>query len=140
MSERDVQRLLAAYCDLVDAADWDGLGELFRDATLADEHGNAFAQGAEQIAKYFSEHIVLYDGSPRTKHLVLGVVFDGVSEDVVVTTSSYLVLQALNEGPLQPIVTGRYRDTFERDDAGWRFAERRYSIDLAGDLSRHLKP
>jgi hypothetical protein len=55
-------------------------------------------------------------------------------------SSSYVVLQALDDLPLQPIVTGRYRDTFGRDSRGeWRFEERRYAIDLAGDLSRHLK-
>ncbi|MDT7613880.1 MAG: hypothetical protein QOF00_1327, partial [Pseudonocardiales bacterium] len=27
---------------------------------------------------------------------------------------------------------------FERDRHGWHFAERRFAVDLVGDLSRHL--
>ena len=40
--------------------------------------------------------------------------------------------------PLQPIITGRYHDTFERHDGRWHFAERRFFVDLVGDLSQHL--
>lgn len=43
--------------------------------------------------------------------------------------------------PLRPIITGRYRDTFRRhEEDGWCFFERRFFVDLAGDLSLHLKP
>jgi hypothetical protein len=53
--------------------------------------------------------------------------------------SSYTVLQAVESTPLQPIIAGRYRDRFVRGaDRGWRFAERRFVVDLVGDLSRHL--
>jgi 3-phenylpropionate/cinnamic acid dioxygenase small subunit len=138
VSEQDVRRLLVRYCELMDAADWDGIGELFRRGVLADETGSIFARGAAEVASYFREHIRLYDGSPGTKHLVLNTILDNTKEDVIVANSSYLVLQSLDDSPLQPIVTGRYRDTFSRDPT-WRFTERRYSIDLAGDLSRHLK-
>jgi len=49
------------------------------------------------------------------------------------------VLQATDALPLQPIITGRYRDRFARDDVGgWRFAERRFFVDLVGDLREHL--
>jgi hypothetical protein len=40
---------------------------------------------------------------------------------------------------LQPIVSGRYHDSFERRDGRWRFAERRVRTDLVGDVSRHLR-
>jgi hypothetical protein len=43
--------------------------------------------------------------------------------------------------PLQPIVSGRYADSFRRDDDGtWRWAERRYAVDHVGDVSHHLRP
>ena len=38
----------------------------------------------------------------------------------------------------QPIIAGRYHDRFVRDDGVWRFAERRFFIDLVGDLGHHL--
>jgi hypothetical protein len=59
--------------------------------------------------------------------------------DAIVARSSYVVLMAL-EGvlPLQPIIAGRYVDTFERRAPGWRWLERRFAVDLVGDLSHHL--
>ena len=51
-------------------------------------------------------------------------------------TSSYIVFQGFDSFPLQPIVTGRYADTFACDSDGrWRWTERRYAIDHAGDLA-----
>jgi len=41
--------------------------------------------------------------------------------------------------PLQPIVSGRYHDCFERSDGQWRFVERRVRTDLVGDVTRHLR-
>lgn len=42
-------------------------------------------------------------------------------------------------GMLETIAAGRYRDTFARRDGRWRFTERRVTIHLRGDLSRHLR-
>ena len=53
--------------------------------------------------------------------------------------SYFVVLQQTPELPLQPIVSGRYRDRFERVDGVWRFAERRVRTDHMGDLSAHLR-
>ena len=39
---------------------------------------------------------------------------------------------------LQPIVVGRYRDSFARDDAGWYFTERLVDVEMVGDVSQHL--
>jgi hypothetical protein len=40
--------------------------------------------------------------------------------------------------PLQPILAGRYHDRFVRTEGVWRFSERRYLIDLVGDVSHHM--
>ena len=53
--------------------------------------------------------------------------------------SYWTVLQAVPGLPLQPILAGRYHDRFERPTAGgWRFVERRYLVDLVGDVSHHM--
>jgi 3-phenylpropionate/cinnamic acid dioxygenase small subunit len=134
----EIRSLLGRYCELVDAADWDGLGRLFANGTLADQDGNPIARGAEGVATFYGNAIRLYDGSPRTKHIVSNTVVEKASTDGIVARSSYLVLQALDDLPLQPIITGSYRDTFTRTQDGWAFAERRFFVDLVGDLSRHL--
>ena len=41
--------------------------------------------------------------------------------------------------PLQPIVTGRYRDRFARVDGAWRFARRHIIVDHVGEVRDHLK-
>jgi hypothetical protein len=132
-----LRNLLGTYCDRMDGADWDGIGALFADAVLADEHGNEIARGADAVAALYRNGTRLHDGSPRTKHLVTNSVVE-IHGDTAVVRSSYLVLQATAARPLQPIITGRYVDTFARGPAGWHFTERRFLIDLVGDLSEHL--
>jgi 3-phenylpropionate/cinnamic acid dioxygenase small subunit len=141
MSDTDgIRNLLGRYCELIDAGDFDAVGELFADGVLADENGNELARGAAAVADMYRRVDKLYDDSPRTKHLVTNTVIDLDSDGGGATArSSYLALQATDGFALQPIITGSYRDRFVRDESGeWRFAERRFSVDLVGDLSAHL--
>ena len=52
--------------------------------------------------------------------------------------SYYTVLQATPDLPLQPIITGRYSDTFQLVDGVWCFDTRVMHVDQVGDLSQHL--
>jgi ketosteroid isomerase-like protein len=135
-----IRNLLGRYCELMDAGDFAGLAALFADATLADERGNVFATGADEMRTMWERQTVMYDRTPRTRHVTANPVIT-VDGDTATCTSSYVVFQGTDALPLQPIVTGRYADTFTRDDGGlWRFTQRRYAIDHAGDLSHHLRP
>jgi SnoaL-like domain len=147
-----IRMLLSRYCDLMDAGDWPGIGGLFAAGRLADERGTELAAGAPAVERFYAKGTHLYDGSPRTKHLVTNTAIDDPAPDGTVTArSSYLVLQATDGFPLQPIITGRYVDRFarhpDRDDhpdddptsSGWQFVERRFVVDLVGDLSHHLR-
>ncbi len=137
MFRDEVEALLALYAELVDAADFDELGELFPDGSLSGPDGKPFARGYEEVSSFFRSNTILYDGSPRTKHLVSNIV---VVESTITARSSYLVVQAAPDSPLQPIITGRYHDAFVRDgDGRLRFKDRRFFVDLTGDLSRHLR-
>lgn len=136
-----IRNLLGRYCELIDAGDFAGLAELFADGSLADEHGNAFATGSAAVRDRWAGQTMLHDGSPRTRHVTANPVIE-VDETAGTATcrSSYVVFQGADALPLQPIVTGRYADTFCRDDGGsWRWRERRYALDHAGDLSHHLR-
>jgi hypothetical protein len=139
-SAQAVRNLLGEYCERMDLADWEGIGALFADAALADEHGHELARGADAVAAFYAKGTQLHDGSPRTKHLVLNTILE-VDEDAGTASarSSYVVLQQTKGTDLRPIITGRYRDTFVRGAGGWRFAERRFLVDLLGDLSAHLR-
>jgi hypothetical protein len=141
-SSDEIRNLLATYCERIDGGDFAGVGQLFLRGGLADEQGNVFATGAEAVADVFRNQVIVYDdGTPSTKHLVVNTVFESLGDEVAVARSSYVVFQAAGEVPLRPIITGRYRDTFRRHgEDGWSFFERRFFVDLAGDLSLHLKP
>jgi len=135
-----IRNLLGKYCELMDAGQFAGLAELFAHATLADEHGNVFATGTDEIHRRWDAQTILYNGSPRTRHVTANPVID-VDEHagIAQVSSSYVVFQGTDDLPLQPIVTGRYLDTFTRGQAGWHFTQRRYAIDHVGDLSHHLR-
>jgi hypothetical protein len=145
LSDADrIRNLLGRYCRLVDAGDFEGVGRLMARARLCTEDGAVVSTGADEAAALYRSTVRLHDdGTPRTQHVVSNTVFDTVlddpTRDTVVARSTYVVLQATDSLPLQPIVTGRYVDTFKRDDYGeWQFAERRFTIGLTGDTSQHL--
>ena len=138
-AHEQIRNLLGRYCELMDAGDFAGLADLFAEATLADEHGNVFATGSAEVLAMWKSQTILHDGTPRTRHVTANPVID-VNNDVARCTSSYVVFQGADGFPLQPIVSGRYADSFARDDDGrWHWTQRRYAIDHAGDLSHHLR-
>ena len=134
-----IRNLLGTYCERMDAGDWDGLGELFADAVLVDEHGTEVARGRDGVRAMYAA-TRMYDGSPRTRHLTTNTVIEvDEAAGTASARSAYVVFQATDALPLQPIITGRYRDRFARGaDGQWRFVERSFSVDLLGDLSHHL--
>lgn len=135
-----IRNLLGRYCELMDAGEFDRLAELFAQARMSDENGNVFATGSEQIASMWHRQTLLYDGSPRTRHVTANPIIE--LDEVAGTAevrSTYVVFQATDDLPLQPIITGRYLDRFIRDNGDWRWDERSYAIDHLGDLSHHLR-
>ncbi|MCB1005615.1 MAG: nuclear transport factor 2 family protein [Acidimicrobiales bacterium] len=137
-----IERLLFTYAERVDAGDFAGVGALFADGAVALEDGTELARGAEAVEALYVATTRRYedDGTPHTKHVTTNVMVD-VDDDGSTATarSSFTVLQALPDFPLQAIISGRYLDRFERDgDGAWRFVERRMIPELHGDLSRHL--
>jgi 3-phenylpropionate/cinnamic acid dioxygenase small subunit len=138
-SYRTIENLIATYAELVDDGDFAGVGILLADATLTGGAGSVSGGGA--IEKMLRDNLIVYeDGTPRTKHVTTNVVIE-VDEEAgtAVSRSYFTALQALPDLALQPIVSGRYHDRFERRDGQWRFVERHVRTDLLGDVSRHLR-
>lgn len=139
-SHEEIRNLLATYCELVDSGDAAGLAELFAHATLCSLDGQVWGRGREGVLDVWWPQIRLYEGTPRTQHVTANPRIE-VDEEAGTATchSAYIVFQATDDLPLQPIITGTYRDTFTRSDAGsWCFAERRYGVTTTGDLSQHM--
>ena len=137
--EGEIRALLDAYCERLDAGDFDGVADLFRHGVFRSPRGTNL-EGAAAVRSQYDAVILYDDGTPRTKH-VLGTVMVEVDDDAGTGSarSAFTVFQAV-DGPPQPVLTGRYHDQFERVDGAWCFRERFVHPDLEGDLSRHMRP
>jgi 3-phenylpropionate/cinnamic acid dioxygenase small subunit len=135
-----ITELLYRYAELIDAGDFDGVGQLLSRATFGGT-GPQGVSGAENIAKLFAKTTRRYPehgNTPRTRHLVLNPIVELSSERAATSRSTFCVVQNTETVPIQPIVVGRYFDTFGRDESGWHFSERKVEIQMIGDVSDHL--
>ncbi len=140
-----ITELLYRYAELIDAGDFDGVGNLLARAAFGGPH-TPTATGAQNIAGLFAMTTKRFaDGTPRTRHLVLNPVVE-IDGDTATARSTFCVVQATERVPLQPIVVGRYydkfardgQDRFARDQQGWHFTERVAHVEMTGDVSDHL--
>ncbi|MCW2786061.1 MAG: Ring hydroxylating enzyme beta subunit [Marmoricola sp.] len=144
-SARDIENLLYTYAERIDLGDLDGVAALFEHAVIyGQENGPPETQfvGVEGARKMYGMSTRLYedDGTPKTKHITTNAIIHVDDEAQTATSRSYYcVIQATPAFPLQPIIAGRYHDTFQVVDGAWWFASRTLFVDLMGDLSQHLK-
>jgi 3-phenylpropionate/cinnamic acid dioxygenase small subunit len=138
---RQIENLVYAYAERIDAGDLAGVAELFRNGRIQAGPGLVF-EGIEQVRGMYDGATRLYDdGTPRTRHVTTNVVVEVDDHPVTVTATSrsyYTVLQQTDDFLLQPIIAGRYHDTFHRVSGQWCFDTRQIFVDLTGDLSHHL--
>ena len=135
-----IHNLIYSYCDCLDRGDFNGMANLFANADFyVPSHPQPLAGPAEIVAAY-RENVRIYPetGTPRTRHITTNVMIESDGPDAARTQSYFIVFQATDRAPLQPIIGGRYFDRFVRLDGRWRFKERRIDCDLFGDLSAHL--
>ena len=130
----EITELLYRYAELIDAGDFDGVGDLL------DRGSFMGVPGASSIAKLFAtttRRFPEHGNTPRTRHLVQNPIV-AVDGDTATARSTFCVIQQTDTVALQPIVVGRYADSFARDDDGWYFTERTVDIQMLGDVSDHL--
>lgn len=143
-SARRVENLLYVYGERIDRGDLEGVAALFEHATIhAVENGppETRFEGVEGARAMYAMSTRIYpdDGTPRTQHLITNPIIEVDDEAGTATCRScFCVLQATPELPLQPIITGRYHDTFRVVDGEWWFSSRTMLVDQTGDLSHHL--
>lgn len=130
----EITELLYRYAELIDAGDFDGVGDLLGRGSFMG------VTGASSIAKLFAtttRRFPDHGNTPRTRHLVQNPIVD-VDGDTASARSTFCVIQQTDVVALQPIVVGRYSDAFARDGDGWFFTERKVGIQMVGDVSDHL--
>jgi 3-phenylpropionate/cinnamic acid dioxygenase small subunit len=136
-----IEHIVYGYAERVDLGDFAGVAGLFSHARYKgggpDDPG---VVGADPVREILEAMVRRYDdGTPRTKHVTTNLMIDADEAAGTATARSYYtVLQQLDGFALQPIIAGRYHDTFTRSEGAWRLTERVIFCDLIGDLSRHL--
>ena len=134
MSRDQITEMLYRYAELIDAGDFDGVGTLLGRGNFMGVAGPAaIAELFAATTRRFPEH----GNRPRTRHLVLNPIVD-IDADSARARSTFVVVQQTDTVALQPIVVGRYADTFARDEHGWYFTERTVDVEMIGDISDHL--
>lgn len=133
-----IQKLVHSYPRRLDSGDLAGVGQLFAHAAVHFEtRPDPVVADPAEITRMFADFLQLYDGKPRTRHLICNLIVEADGSGRATATSTVMVVQDAPGVPLQPIITGDYHDRFAKVDGAWRFAERRITNDLFGNLSAH---
>ena len=136
---REIENLLHVYAERIDAGDLDGVAELFTHGRIQPGPDATF-EGRDQVRGMYEAATRLYEnGTPLTRHVTTNSIIE-VDEEAGTASarSSYTVFQRTEKLSLQPIIVGRYHDSFRRIDGRWWFDTRVMFVDLVGDLSHHL--
>jgi ketosteroid isomerase-like protein len=143
----EIANLIYTYAERIDLGDFDGVGALFEHAVVSAEPGDMEPiRGATAVAEMFKAWTKRYahDTNPsgftlHTKHVTTNLQIRLDDQAGTAATRSYFtVLMQTATLPLQPIISGRYHDEFEKADGAWRFTKRHMFSDLLGNLSEHL--
>ncbi len=140
-AHEQIRNLLARYCECLDNGDFAGAGALFAKAVLRGVDGRVAANGSEEAERLWTGFVQMHGGAPRTRHLSNNPIIEvDEAAGTAKCRSVYTVFQATTALPFQPILTGRYYDTFERGDGDeWHFTSRQYFVDLVGNMTAHQK-
>ncbi|MXZ86354.1 MAG: nuclear transport factor 2 family protein [Acidimicrobiia bacterium] len=142
-SARQIENLMYTYAERIDAGNLEGVADLFANGQIVaspDAPVETVVAGRDEVLGMYQGSTRLYPcGTPRTKHVTTNAIIE-VDDDAGTASarSYYTVFQQLDDFSLQPIITGRYHDTFHRIDGEWWFDQRTMLVDQLGDLSRHL--
>jgi hypothetical protein len=139
-NEREIENLLYRYGECVDLARFDELADLFRHGAIRSDRGAGDLRGEAVAVFYRATNRVHSDtGTLRTRHIASNVIIHVDDAAGTATARSYFVVcQQTPALPLQPIVSGRYHDSFHRVDGAWWFDVRMILVDLIGNMTEHL--
>ena len=149
---RQIRHITVSYFDALDRGQMADLGEVFRHArTRSTNRGRAGRtdevieivddpyEGSDRAIETFRLSTRFYEGIPCTKHFTTNLLVDvDVSAGTAASRSRFTVVQSRPGFPLQPIVTGRYFDSFECRSGRWWLVDRFEDCFLWGDVREHL--
>jgi SnoaL-like domain len=135
----EITALVNRYGELIDTGQLEAVVDLFDGATWRSAATGEILRSREEVRAVYGR-IILYDGTPRTRHLMSNLSIE-LDDDLDQASGQccFTVLQGIEPGePIQTILAGRYHDRYRRTEAGWRFSDRLFVVDLMGDQSRHF--
>jgi 3-phenylpropionate/cinnamic acid dioxygenase small subunit len=141
---REIENLLHIYAERIDAGDLEGVADLFahgRIQAAPEAPPEQTFEGRDRVLALYRGSTRIYDdGSPHTKHITTNSIIEVDDGANIGSARSYFtVFQQVDDLVLQPIISGRYHDSFQRIDGRWWFDTRIMRVDLVGELSRHLR-
>jgi ketosteroid isomerase-like protein len=126
LAERECERLILAYAACNDASDWDAVAAMY----IADGRVSRpvapddFVIGRDAILAAFKAR------PPRTtRHICANIRVTVESETRALANSQIMLFTGAEQTPL----VGSYADILTNDGNGWRFAQRRGSLDFVKD-------
>jgi hypothetical protein len=141
----EILNLIYRYPELIDAGDFAGVGDMFKDGTLVFEapDGSVAGEvsGRAAVQATYEQNTRRYpdDGTPHTRHLITNPIVE-IDEAAGTATCRYYitVFQRTDQFPLAPIWSNRYEDRLRRVEGQWLIERRRGFAHLPGDTSQHL--
>jgi SnoaL-like domain len=138
---RDIERLIHLYAHRIDAGDIAGFAALFEHGTLHFRGLAPPATGIDEVRDLISRLVILYDGSPRTNHVMANTIIEVADDRASATGRTYVqILHSLPDEPIATIATAIYDDQFVRRSDTWWFGTRVARASLVGDMRTHLRP
>ncbi len=136
---RVIENLIYTYAERIDEGDLEAVAALFINAEIVAPAAGSLVSGYDEVLAMYRGATRIYEdsGTPKTRHITSNVIIE-VDADVAKSRSCFTVVQGTVEFPLQPIISGRYKDSFRKTESGWEFSRREMEVDLVGDLSAHL--
>jgi len=120
-----IPNLLATYAERIDAGDFKGLAELFTHAQITTEGGPDPIFGAEEALAMYERWTRRFpdNGTPHSHHVTTNMILDvdGRGRHPRPAGPTLPCSCGTDTLPLQPIIAGRYHDSFERVDSTWAF-------------------
>lgn len=123
LAERAIERMIVDYAALNDAGDWDAVAAMYvpEGRMSRPSAPDNFIEGREAILAAFKAR-----PARASRHIVANIRVM-VSNTDATANSQILLFTAADQPPL----VGTYADRLTLTDDGWRFIERRGSLDFA---------
>ncbi|MEY2941996.1 MAG: hypothetical protein RLY97_10 [Pseudomonadota bacterium] len=126
LAMRECERLILDYAAYNDAADWAAIAALYvADGRMSRPIApDDFISGRDAILAAFKAR-----PARKTRHICTNIRVDVADATSATASSQIMLFTGADQAPL----VGSYHDVLANDGSGWRFVERRGSLDFPKD-------